>query len=168
MKRPVRKRKRPGRSNAALDKAREDRRRALHALSLMRKERLSLTRAAKEALTIPRKVKKYVKSALRKKVSGRYEAKPSDRLARSLRFLAPDGQIGITVHSSRTASKIAEYWAAVDHYLRTGDTERLAKFRGKSVQVGKNKFVFVTDPRTLNRIAAVGEVSFEQIYMSTT
>jgi hypothetical protein len=100
-------------------------------------------------------------------VSGRYEAKASDRLARSLRFLTPEGQIAITVRSSRTASRIGEYWAAVDHYLRTGNTARLNEFANKSVRVGKDIFPFITEPRLLNRIASAGEVGFEDIYATT-
>jgi hypothetical protein len=134
----------------------------------MRSKGLSLARAASEALTTPRTLEKYAGSALRKRSSGRYEAKPSDRLTRSLRFLTPAGQIAITVRSSRAASRIAGYWAAVDYYLRTGDTEHLHEFSGKSVRAGKEQFPFITDPRTVNRIASAGEVAFEDIYATTT
>jgi hypothetical protein len=141
--------------------------RALEVLSLMRTKRQSLAEAAREAQTTRKTVVRYVGVALLKTGSRRYAAKPFDRLARSLRFLTPEGQIAVTVRSSRTASKIAEYWAAVDHYLRTGDTERLHQFSGKSVRAGKEQFPFITDPRTLNRIASAGEVAFEDIYAST-
>jgi hypothetical protein len=157
------------RSRVAISpKSQDARRRALDALSLMRAKKWSLTRAAEEALTSPRTVKKYVAVALHKKDSGRYVAKPFDRLARSLRFLTPQGQIAVTVRGSRTASTIAAYWVAVDHYLKSGDEERLGVFRGKAVRVGKEIFFFVTDPRILNRIANAGEVSFEDIYAQTT
>src|SRR5260370_18503646 len=85
MKRSARKRNGvPRRSPPA--KSQDARRRALDALSLMRSKNLSLARAAKEALTTTRTMTKYVASALQKKASGRYKAKSSDRLLRSLRF----------------------------------------------------------------------------------
>jgi len=85
-------------------------------------------------------------------------------MIRHLRFLTPEGQIVVTVRSPKIASLIARYSAAVEHYLRTGETDRLKKFRGKSIRVGKKKYEFVTDPKTLRRLAAVGEVSFEDLY----
>ena len=62
------------------------------------------------------------------------------------------------------ASKISEYWTAVDRYLKTGNADTLQKFAGKSIRVGKNQFEFVTDLQILDRIASAGEVSFEDIY----
>jgi len=137
---------------------------ALEVLSLMRTKGLSLAKAAKQAHTTPKTVVRYAGAALRKEPSGKYQASPFDRLARFLRFLTPEGQIHITVRSSRTATKVSEYMAAVDHYLKTGDTARLAQFRGKSVRVGTLKFQFVTDPRILDRLAHAGEVAFEDLY----
>ena len=137
---------------------------ALEVLSLMRTKGLSRSKAAKEARTTSKTVMRYAGVALRKNSSGKYQALPSDRLARTLRFLTPEGQIPITVRSSRKASKIADYWTAVDHYLKIGDTARLAPFRGKSVRVKKIKLQFVTDPRILDRLAHAGEVAFEDLY----
>jgi hypothetical protein len=107
---------------------------------------------------------RYANVALRKDDTGRYQALPSDRLPRFLRFLTAEGQINITVRSSRTATRISEYMAAVDHYLKTGDTAQLAQFRGRSVKAGKLTLPFVTDPRVLDRLAHAGEVAFEDLY----
>jgi hypothetical protein len=96
--------------------------------------------------------------------NGRYRATPSDRFRRDLHFLTPEGKIAITIRSSPLASKIAEHWTAVDHYLKTGDTSRLAPFVGKTIRAGKKTLPFVTDPRTLTHIANAGEVSFEDLY----
>ncbi len=137
---------------------------ALRVLSLMRTEGKSLAAAMRQAQTTKRTVLRYVSSALIRETSGRYRAKSSDRFARDLHFLTPAGQIAITVRSSRAATQIAEYWAAVDHYLKTGDTQRLDQFRGKAVRAGKLKLPFVTDPKVLNRVANAGEVSFEDLY----
>ena len=140
---------------------------ALEVLSLMRTKGLSLTKAAREAQTTRRTVVRYAHSALLKTDSGKYRATLTDRLERSLRFLTADGQITVTVRSSRKASLIAAYWTAVDHYLKTGETDQLRKFRGASLSVGKTKHPFITDPRILDRIGSVGEFSFEDIYVHT-
>jgi hypothetical protein len=134
MKRGAGKKGRPRkRATAGRIRAQEAYRRALEALSLMRSGSY-LSDAARAALTSPRTVKKYAGSALVREESGRYSVKASDRLSRRLRFLTSSGQIAITVRGSKVASKIATYWAAVDQYLKTGDTERLTAFRGKSVR----------------------------------
>lgn len=138
--------------------------RALEALSLMRGKGKSLTRAAEEAQTTPRTVKRYIASALRQRENGRYLAKRSDRLYRELRFLTPEGQITLGVRGSSKASTIARYWVAVDRYLKTGETDALKPFRGRSLTVGKLKYPFLTDPRALERLGNAGEVEFEDLY----
>ena len=141
--------------------------RALEVLSRMRNRRVSLAQAAREAQTSPRTVAKYVASALRKMDNGQYRAKPSDRLSRSLRFLTPDGLITLDVRGSRLASRIASYWTAVDRYLKTGETDALSPFRGKSIAIAKTHHPFITDPRTLDRLGYAGEVQFE-LYATAT
>ncbi len=133
----------------------------------MRTEGKSLTAAIKEAETKRAIVNQYVGSALIKEPNRRYRAKASDRFARELRFLTPDGPISITVRGSRTASKLAEHTAAVKRYLNTGDTAQLDKFRGKSVRAGKLKLSFLTDPKILDRLANAGQVVFEDLYATT-
>ena len=137
-------------------------------MSLMRTRGLSRARAAIELHTTPKTVMRYVGIALRREESGKYRALPSDRLPRFLRFLTPAGQVHITVRGSRTATKISEYMAAVDHYLRTGDTAGLSRFTGKYVRAGKLTYPFVTDPRALDRLANAGEVAFEDLYAIST
>ena len=65
------------------------------------------------------------------------------------------------------ASRIGEYWTAVDRYLSTGNADKLQKFVGKSIRIGKTRFDFVTDQKILDRVASAGEVSFEDIYAAT-
>lgn len=126
-----------------------------------------MTRAAKEAHVSRRSVFRYVSSALTKNEGGRYVALTSDRFARSLRFLTAEGQITVTVRSSKSATRIANYWVAVDEYLKSGRTIKFRTFIGKSICVGKEQFPFITDTRILDRIASVGEVTFEDIYSHT-
>jgi hypothetical protein len=139
--------------------------RMFETIRFMRREGISLTRAARRAGTTPATVRKYVGSALRRDTRGRYVVKPSDRLTREMRFFVSDGMIEIKFRSSRAATRIAEHAAAVDRFLRTGRTDALESFIGKSVR-GTNGVVhpFVTDPATLERLANAGEISFERLY----
>ena len=141
---------------------------ALDALGMMRSKRQTLAQAAKEVGTTPRTVIKYTRPALSKTSSGRYRAKPSDRLLRQLYFLTADGPIVLDVRDSRKASLVARYSSAVDRYLKTGRAETLTEFQGKSVMVGKVRYPFLTDLRTLERLAQAGEVSYEDLYSVTS
>jgi hypothetical protein len=138
--------------------------RALEALHLMRSRGLRIGVAAKETHTTPRTIRKYLGNALKIGPSRRIVPTASDRYTRTLRFLTPQGQIQINVRDSRTASKIAEYWSAVDHYLKTGDTRRLRSFRKQSIRAGKMTYPFITDVQTLKRLGYAGEVQFEDLY----
>jgi hypothetical protein len=144
--------------------ARQTRDNALEALHLMRSRRLSLAQAAREIHASPRTVIKYVGTALTKTTAGRYKAKPSDRLLRSLGFITPKHQITIDVRGSRLASRIATYWNAVDRYLKTGDAGSLKRFAGKSVKIGRLRYTFVTDPYILRRLVNEAQVSFLDLY----
>ncbi len=84
--------------------------------------------------------------------------------SRRIRFLTLRGQITLDVTSSRTATRIARYLAAAKWYLKTGKTEALREFRGKAIRVGKVAYPFITDPRTLDRLASAGEISFEDLF----
>jgi hypothetical protein len=140
-------------------------RRALKALALMRKG-MSRAQAARRAQTTPRTVQKYAQSAIHRHAST-YQASAADQLRRSLRFLTEHGVEVIDIRSSRTASRVASYWSAVDHYLRTGDRSRLRPFAGKQIRAGGHLQPFVTDPDTIIRFAEVGEVRFEDLYEAT-
>ena len=141
---------------------------AFDVLYVMRSEGKSLTTAAREAHIDPRTVRKKLGTVLVKTPSGRYHVTRFDRLKRTLRFLTPDGRIAVDVQGSRKASQVARYWSAVDRYLITGSTDPLREFRGQSLRGRGFSFPFVTDPRTLNRLANTGEVSFEDLYAFVT
>lgn len=109
-------------------------------------------------------MQKYVGTALWRAENGRYKAKPSDLFVRSIRFATAEGLTNIDVRGARLASRVAEYWNAVDHYLKTGETDPLNKFVDKSIKIGPLVYPFITDPRILNRLANAGEVAFEDLY----
>lgn len=138
--------------------------RALEALALMRREGSSLTKAAKAAGTTADTLKKYARSALRRTKAGAWKATKWDRLAREMRFPTPSGPIELEIKDSRSASVLGSYWAAVDRYLKTGDSDVLHPFRGRAIRAGGVARVLVTDTRTLRRLAGAGVVEFEDIY----
>ena len=130
----------------------------------MRSDGLSLTRAARRAHTTPETIRKHVGRALVRTARGRYAASPSDRFTRHVWFLTPDGKVEVAVRGSRPAERVARYMAAVDRYLRTGDTDALAEFQGQGIRARNQTFLFLTDTDALDRLANAGEVSFERLY----
>ena len=117
------------------------------------------------ARTTPKTVRKYVGRAVTRTSRGRYVATPSDRLTRRIWLLTKRGKIEIAVRGSRPASRVARYMAAVDQYLRSGRTDALQEFQGKTIRAGKVTHRFVTDTTTLDRLAFADEVSFERLYV---
>lgn len=144
----------------------EARLRALHAVALMRREGISARTAAARAHTSPVTLSRYAHSVLRKR-KGRLIAVPLDELRRPMRVLTERGVVIVDVRDSRTATRIATYWNAVDTYLRTGDRRALAAFAGRTFRAGGHRWVFITDPRLLERLANAGQVSFENLYSET-
>ena len=133
----------------------------------MRSEGTSLTQASREFGLDPRVVKNRAGSALRKSKNGRYVARPSDKLLRVLVIPSPDGLMEVAVRSSDIASKIGEYNAAVQRYLRTGDASRLKKFRRLKLLTEKGKRIkLVTDLAELQKLGSAGVLSFESLYRS--
>lgn len=125
----------------------------------------SLYEAARAEHVSPDTVRRYVGAALVREPGGRYRAKPTDRLARRMMFLDSHGMIMVEPANSREASKLAQYWAAVDHYLVTGDAARLWRFRRQRLRVtGKIQLPFLTSLEEIYRLARAGEVSFEDLY----
>jgi len=140
--------------------------RALHAIALMRREERSLRRAAARVGTTPRTVRKYARQALRKR-QGTYQVIPLDELRRPMRVLTPGGLAVLDIRSSKTASRLAHYWHAVDTYLRTGDRRLLARFVGQRFRAEGQLVAFITDPHLLDRLANAGQVTFEDLYEAT-
>jgi hypothetical protein len=143
---------------------REAYRKSLTVLVHMRHDS-SLYAAARQEHIAPDTVRRFAGGALVREPSGRYRAKPRDRLYRRMRFLDERGVLWVEVASSTEASKLAAYWGAVDHYLKTGDQGRLRRFDRMRLRL-RDKSVrrFVTNPATLDRLALAGEVSFEDLY----
>lgn len=95
----------------------------------MRRDGISLTQAAKDYDISRKRVAELAGSALKKQTNGRYTAKQFDRLLRVLVIPSGEGRTEIAVRDSRTASKIGEYNAAVQRFVRTGDQSKLRAFK---------------------------------------
>jgi hypothetical protein len=140
--------------------------RILHAISRMRADGFSLSRASREYGIDRRRVLKLAGSALRKE-KGRYVATASDRLLRILVVPTPDGLREIAVRDSRQASKLAEYWDAVQWYLQKGDESELRKFHGKQIKDAAGEPIrLLTNREELDRLGSAGVLSFESLYAS--
>ncbi len=145
------------------EREREARERALAALALMRRKKLSLTAATNAEGTTPRTVRRYVGSALRQKGPGeRSRPTPHDRIPRTLNVVGRT--LPIKVRDSRTVSRIAEHMNAVKTYVKTGDPSALARFRGKSYQAAGVTYPFITDPAKLDQLADAGVLEIEGLY----
>lgn len=140
--------------------SREARARALEAVSLARRENLTIRTAARRTGVSLGTVRKYAAPVLTKDAFGRLAARKTDRLYRRVHVIGPDGERWIDTHGSRAASTVGEYWNAVRHYLSTGDEGPLERFRGLKVAGVELE----TDPDVIDELARRGEVSFEDLY----
>lgn len=139
--------------------------RVTHVISRMRADDVSLKSASREFRVDPRTVVRLGGSALRKRASGRYEARSSDRLLRVLVVLTPQGKREIALRDSRQASQVAEHWNAVHRYLEKGDASALQKFHGKHITDASGAQVpLLTDLDELDRLGNAGVLSFESLY----
>jgi hypothetical protein len=153
--------------NAAPRNQRQEyaRERALATLARMRRDRMSLSAAAKAEGTNPETIRRYVGTALRQDCpGGRYRTTAYDRIARTLNFLTPQGTVAVKVRGSRTASRIGEYMNAVRTYSNTGDTSAVARFNGKSFRAGGVTYDFITDVSVLDRLIDAGVLAIEGLY----
>ncbi len=170
-RKPKRYGKTRGRANALprTNREREARARALHALALMRHEKLSLAAACRLEHIKPATFLRYVGSAVhRDRPGGRFRATAGDRFRRDLQIPTAQGLVTIPVYGSRNAENISKYLNAVASFLRTGDQRRLRGFKGKTLKAGGKRIKLVTDPHVLSSLAEADALHFDQLYASTT
>lgn len=161
---PAKQRRQRG-TDGRLKKDPQARERALEVLNLMRNRGMSLKRASQMANTTPENVRNHVGKVVFKQPNGRYAAHPSDRLTRHMQLLDGKGTFAVSVRGPKQAARIARYMAAVDRYLKRGETEALAEFEGQTIRSRGKTHSFLTDPQILDRVGLAGEVSFESIYV---
>lgn len=133
---------------------------ALHALALVRREGVAPTIAARRVGLSFDTMFEHVGSALKKTASGRWVAKPFDRLLREMRVQTTEGLKTLTIHDSRTASRIGEARRVVDEFLLTGDRSLLARLRRPFVVDGQ-PYYFELDPDQLAALKDAGALDYE-------
>jgi hypothetical protein len=143
--------------------------RVLGVVSKMRREKVSLTQASRDAGISSRTVTRWGKAALQKQKNGKYVAKKSDSLLRLVTIPTPEGKRDIAVRGSKQVTLLAEYWNALHRYLQTGDASRLKKFQGKHIRDANGVDIPLSvDLSALNRLGSAGVLSFESLYARTT
>jgi hypothetical protein len=143
--------------------------RVLGVISKMRREKVSLSQASRDARISPRTVTRWGKTALQKRPNGKYAAKKSDSLLRLVMIPTPDGTRDIAVRGSKQVTLLAEYWNALHRYLQTGDSSQLKKFQGKHIRDANGVDIPLSvDLSALNRLGSAGVLSFESLYARTT
>src|SRR6266571_6779906 len=132
---------------------------ALRVLANMRRTGKRLNAAAQEEHMDPRTVRKYVGAELR---GGTGRTKPTKSDGRNRRMLIPTalGTSPVKVRGSKRASLLGRYMSAVGQYLRTGDTDGLKEFDGKTISGNP----LITDPLTLTALAQAGSLELDRIY----
>ena len=134
-------------------------------ISKMRADGGSLAHVARDFGVDPRTVMRWGSSALTKSPNGRYTARKSDRLLRVLLVPTDDGTREIATRDSRQASRVAEYWHAVQRYLQRGDESVLRHFHGVEIKTADGGSIpLLTDREDLDRLGNAGVLSFESLY----
>ena len=116
--------------------------RALHVLARMRRTNQTLSVAAREEHIDPRTVRRYLGPELRRLSQGKIKPTTTDRRRRNMLIPTPDGTSPVAIHGSAQASQLGRYMAAVGKYLRTGETDALKEFSGRSIA----GHALITDP----------------------
>jgi hypothetical protein len=149
---------------------RKDTRKSIpHAIRLMRRQGLSLAKAARTAGVSPRTVRRIAGSALRKGPNGRYVVQSRDRFVRVVYVLTAEGKREVSLKSSREASIVGRHWNAVHAYAARGESAGLRRFDGVEVTgVGGARYTLLTDLAAIERLGNAGELSFETIYNTRT
>jgi hypothetical protein len=144
----------------------QTRKRALDTLSMIR-HGSTLSAAAKEIGVHPRTVTRHLGSVLAKR-GGKYRAKSTDKISRSMVIYTQGRQLSITFADFKTASTIGQYLNAVRQYLNTGDKSTLKPFENVEVVDGRGiKHKLETDIRKIKAIeSAKEEPEFFEIYRS--
>ncbi len=133
--------------------------RALEAVSLMRRQRLTVREAARRAGTTPRTVQHYAGSALERR-GHRIRAKRGDNLIARMPVLTSHGPRDLDVKGSRNRSLVGQHWNAVADYLHSGNTDQLEPLAGKHV----SGFDLLTDIDEIDYWAPREPFNFEEIY----
>jgi hypothetical protein len=134
--------------------------RALRAISRMRREKLSLSAAAREEGTTTATVRKLLPKALRRSKSGRWIATKNDHYVRVLRLPGVHGPVTVFARSYSEAQLASAYLASLNRWARTEKPYELASFRGKRV----GGFELITAARVLRPLRDAGLLQLDSLY----
>lgn len=134
--------------------------RALRVLARMRRTGQNLTAASREEGSDPRTVRKHLGSELKRTKGANRQPTKSDRRRRKMLIPTTLGTAPLIVQGSRQATLLGRYMSAVGQYLRSGSTETLSEFEGRSIEGHE----LITDPEVLNVLAEAGSLQLESIY----
>lgn len=150
-------RRRPQRNNTLTDV------KVFAALSLARREHLSIEQAAEVEGTDVATIRKRAPSAL-KKHGKKYRVKPFDRIPAVMNILGAKGPVTVVVRSSKSRSVVGRYLNAVKTFLYQGSAEALSEFQNVTVAGQK----LITNPAQLRQLANAGLVGIDRLYAGLT
>jgi hypothetical protein len=120
----------------------------------------SLSKAARNLRTKPRKGRKIVVRKRRRSVSRPHAAKRAARSRREINVFGAEGYEPVTDPSRRQAKLSSRHLIAINRFLRTGDAEPLKQFRGRRIA----GIELLTDPKRIREFADADLVKLDGLY----
>ena len=143
---------------------RQTRGKSLEALSLVRREKYSLTEASRQVDVDPKTVRRNTGAFYKRQ--DRWRAKTFDKIPRFMWIYEKGRKVSVEIASSRTASLIGEYHNIIKQFLNTGKSSHLRKLRKKTFRdIKGRKHTLETHPKIILRIKRrESKPEFFQIY----
>lgn len=138
---------------------------ALAALARMRREKLSLAKAAQIEHIKPSTVLRYAGSAIHRSGPGKpWKPTKSDRLGTGMTVLTTQGPTTVFVRGSVERRRLAHYDIALRRWRadEDGADKELMAFQGQTV----GGHVLITDPDLLIQLEEAGQLDFDTLYYS--
>ena len=111
---------------------------SLEVLRLMRKQKMTLTKASRIVNISPKTVKRHLGSVIQKR-SNRIIAKQNDNLPRKMRLYENGKEVWIQVKGNKKAATIARYHGAIGRLLNQGQTDAMKNFENETLKDMKGK-----------------------------
>jgi len=129
--------------------------RVLDARDFVLRHGLSVDRAAREAGTTPRTMKRVLGASMRRQ-AGEWVIRRSDDVTARMRVPHPEGGWRwAPIEGSRRRKEVGRYWNAVRLYLEGKGDARLREFEGRTIRDADGKtHKFLTDREALKRLAS--------------
>ena len=139
--------------------------RAFRALGLMRREGVSLSRAARQERIKPGTFRRYAGRALYRSGPGKpWKARSKDQLAASMTVLTSRGPVAVIVRNSRERKLLGQYDAVLRMFRAGEDGAEAALKAFERKTVGGHKLI--TDTKLLIQLEEAGQLDFDTLYTS--